>query len=128
MDILSLFFIFLAIELFEANWQKSDTLYGMLQNNYSIYKINIFLFFLLNSSFIYTIFLIVYLKNYSILLLTILGIKFLDISLKINLMNKISNEVDLENIMPNINIGIFLRYANVIIYPFLFLVSVEYFH
>lgn len=88
MDIISLFLIFIAIEIFESNWQKSDTLHGVIYNNYTIYKKSILLFFLLNLSFIYSIFLVIYLQNNSFLMLSIVGVKFLDISLKLTIMKK----------------------------------------
>lgn len=127
MDIISLFFIFIAIELFESNWQKSETLYGLLSNNYSIYRTNILLFFLLNASFIYAIFLIIYLQNNTFLMLSIVGIKFLDIAFKINIMTKMSNGIALEEIMPNIKMNLLFRYMNAFIYPISFLIALEYF-
>ena len=126
MDVLSLFFIFIAIEVFESNWQKSDTLYGLLANNYSIYKTNIFLYFLLNFSFIYSIFLVIYLQNNSFLMLSIVAVKFVDISFKLNLMSKIKNQIPLEEILPNINMTFLFRYMNAFIYPLTFLFAVEY--
>lgn len=127
MDILSLFFIFIAIEIFESNWQKSDTLYGLLANNYSIYKINIFLFFLLNFSFIYSIFLSIYLQNNTFLMLSIVGVKFLDIMFKLNIMSKISNGTSMEEIIPNIKMNFFFRYINAFFYPITFLFTINYF-
>lgn len=127
MDIISLFFVFIAIELFESNWQKSDTLYGLLANNYTVYRKNIFLYFLLNGSFIYSIFLIIYLQTNTFMMLSIVGIKFLDIAFKINLMNKMKNNISLEEIMPNIQMNLLFRYMNVIIYPITFLIGIGYF-
>lgn len=128
MDVISLFLIFVAIEIFESNWQKSDTLYGLLANNFKIYRTNIFLFFLLNASFIYAIFLVIYLQNNSIWMLSIVGIKFLDIAFKLNIMSKISADVPLEEIMPNVRMNFLFRYMNAIIYPFTFLLAVGYFY
>lgn len=128
MEIISFFLIFIAIELFESNWQKSDTLHGMLQNNYSIYRQNIFLFFLLNPSFIYSIFLVIFLNNTSFLLLSIVGIKFLDIAFKLNIMSKITEGIPLDEIIPNIQVSKLFRYMNVIIYPLTFLLSENYFN
>lgn len=127
MDIISLFFIFIAIELFESNWQKSETLYGLLSNNYSVYRTNILLFFLLNASFIYAIFLINYLQNSTFLMLSIVGIKFFDIAFKINIMVKMSNGISLEEVMPNIKMNFFFRYMNVFLYPLSFLIALNYF-
>ena len=126
MDVLSLFFIFIAVEIFESNWQKSDTLYGLLANNYKIFRTNILLYFLLNLSFIYSIFLVIYLQNNSFWMLSIVVIKFLDISFKLNLMTKIKNQVSLEEIMPNINMTFLFRYMNAFIYPVTFLFAAEY--
>jgi hypothetical protein len=128
MEIISLFLIFIAIEIFESNWQKSDTLYGLLVNNYTIYKKNLFLYFFLNLSFIYTIFLVIYLQNDSFLMLSIVVMKFIDISFRLNIMTKIANNTPLEEIMPNIKISFILRYFNVIIYPLTFLFSANFFN
>ena len=128
MDILSLFFIFVAIELFETNWQKADTIHGILLNNYKVYSYSLLLFLLLNFSFIYSIFLVIYLQNNSFWMLSIVGIKFLDIAFKLNIMTKIKDDVPLENIIPNIKIGLLYRYSNVLIYPITFLIATNYFN
>lgn len=125
MDIISLLLIFIAIELFESNWQKSNDLHGLLANNYSIYKQNIFLYFLLNASFIYSIFLVIYLQNNSFWMLSIVGIKFLDIAFKLTIMQKISNGINLDEIMPNIPMGPMLRYLNAILYPLIFIFALD---
>lgn len=128
MDIFSLFLIFIAVELFESNWQKSDTLYELLANNYKIYKSNLFIYFLLNTGFLYSIFLVIYLQNNSFLMLSIVGVKFLDIVFKLNIMSKISQDFPLENILPNIKMNLVFRYINVLIYPILFLFATNFFN
>ncbi len=127
MDFLSLFLIFIALELFESNWQKSDTLHGVLYNNYSIYQKGIIYFFLLNPSFIYSIFLVIFLQNNGFLMLSIVGLKFLDIAFKLNILTKISQGIDLQEFMPNIQMNFFYRYMNALIYPVTFLFAVNYF-
>ncbi|MBU0924017.1 hypothetical protein KKG81_03965 [bacterium] len=127
MDILSLFLIFIALEFFESNWQKSDTLYGLIKNNFSIFQKNIFLYFLLHLTFFYTIFLSFYLNNFSFWMSSILIIKFLDISFKLTLMQKLSSGKEIEEIMPmNIKMTIVFRYMNVLIYPLSFLFAVGF--
>jgi len=127
MDILSLFLIFIALEFFESNWQKSDTLYGLIKNNFSIFQKNIFLYFLLHLTFFYTIFLSFYLNNFSFWMSSILIIKFLDISFKLTLMQKLSSGKEIEEIMPmNIQMTIVFRYMNVLIYPLSFLFAVGF--
>ena len=122
MEIIYLFFIFIAIELFETNWQKSDTLYGLLENNFLAFKKNIFFYFILHLSFFYSIFLSLTLNNFGFWMSSIIVLKFLDISLKLSIMKKLSNGLSLEEIIPfNTNISPILRYLNVLIYPLSFL-------
>jgi hypothetical protein len=125
MTILSLFLIFVTLEFFESSWQKSDTLYGLINNNFSIFNKNIFLYFTLHLTFFYTIFLSIYLNNFAFWMSSILVIKFLDISFKLILMQKLSNGKDISEIMPmNINMNLIFRYMNVLIYPLTFLFAV----
>ena len=127
MELLSLFLIFVALELFESKWQKSDTLYGLLNNNFQIFQKNIFLYFLLHVTFFYTIFVSFYLNNFSFWMSSILIIKFLDISFKLSLMKKLSNGTNIEEIIPfNMTMVPILRYMGVIIYPLSFLFATAF--
>lgn len=122
MDIISLFFIFIAVELFESNWQKSDDLYGLINNNFLVFNKNIFLYFCLHLSFFYTIFLSFYTNNFGFWISSIFILKFLDISFKLSMMKKLSNGSSIEEIMPmNIKMTPLYRYMNVLIYPLSFL-------
>ncbi|QKF78559.1 hypothetical protein CP964_14130 [Arcobacter defluvii] len=122
MEIISLFFIFIAIEFFESNWQKSDTLFGLIKNNFSIFKKNIFLYFILHPSFFYTIFLSFYLNNFGFLMSSILILKFLDISFKLILMKNLLNGREIDELLQfNMQITPLFRYMNVIIYPITFI-------
>jgi hypothetical protein len=125
MSILSLLLIFILLEFFESTWQKSDTLYGLIYNNFSIFNKNIILYFLLHTTFFYTIFVSFYLNNFNFWMSSILVIKFLDISFKLTLMQKLSSGKDLNEIIPmNINMNLAFRYMNLIIYPLTFLFAV----
>ena len=118
MDLITLFIIFIAFELFESTWQKSDTLHGLISNNYSIYQKSIFLYFIYHPTFIYTIFISLYLNNFSFWMSSILIVKFLDISFKLNMMKKLSNGSDLNEVISfNVNMTPLFRYMNVIMYP-----------
>ncbi|AXK49390.1 hypothetical protein CRU87_05010 [Aliarcobacter trophiarum LMG 25534] len=122
MEIFSLFFIFIAIEIFESNWQKSNTLYGMLELNYIVFKKNIFLYFILHMSFFFSIYLSITQNNFGFLMSSILALKFFDIVFKLSIMKKLSNGVSLSEIIPfNVNITPLFRYLNVLIYPLLFI-------
>ena len=122
MTILSLLLIFIALEFFESTWQKSDTLYGLINNNFSIFNKNIILYFLLHTTFFFTIFVSFYLNNFNFWMSSILVIKFLDISFKLTLIQKLSSGKELNEIIPmNINMNLIFRYMNVLIYPLTFL-------
>ena len=122
MDIFSLLLIFIAVEIFESNWQKSDSMYGLISNNFTMYKKSIFLYFTLHLSFFYTIFVSIYLNNFSFWMSSILVMKFLDISFKLNMMKKLSQGSSLEEVMPiNIKMTAIFRYMNVLIYPLSFI-------
>ena len=122
-NILYLFIFFIALELFESNWQKADTFYGLIKNNYTAYKKGIFLYFLLNPTFIYSIYLSYSLKNYSFLMTLIIGLKFADISFRLHLMNKIDKDEDITGLIPDMPMNWMLRYINVFIYPVSFILS-----
>ena len=114
MDIFLLLIIFIALEFFESNWQKSDTLYGFLNNNFLLFKKNIFLYFIFHISFIYAIFISFYLNNFSFWMSSIFIVKFIDISFKLSIMRKLLNGMSIEEIIPmNINMSPILRYFNV---------------
>ena len=116
MTILLLFLIFVALEFFESTWQKSDTLYGLINNNFSIFNKNIILYFLLHTTFFYTIFLSFYLNNFTFWMSSILVIKFLDISFKLTLMQKLSSGKEINELIPmNINMNLVFRYMNLVI-------------
>lgn len=124
MEILTLFIIFIFIELFESKWQKSQTLHGILLNNLFIFKKNIFLYFLFNTGFIYSIFLTIYLDNYTFMMLSIVFIKFFDIGLRLSIIQKINEGISLNEIIPDIEMKPLYRYLNVIAYPITFLFSI----
>lgn len=122
MEIVHFFFIFVAIELFESNWQKSSTLYGMLENNFLVYKKNIFLYFILHISFFYSLYLSVSSNNFGFWMSSILALKFFDIIFKLSIMKKLSDGININEIIPfDANIMPILRYLNVLIYPLLFI-------
>ena len=127
MTILLLFLIFVALEFFESTWQKSDTLYGLINNYFSIFNKNIILYFLLHTTFIYTIFVSFYLNNFTFWMSSILVIKFLDISFKLTLMQKLSSGKEINELIPmNINMNLVFRYMNLVIYPLTFLFAIGF--
>jgi len=126
MDFISLLLIFIALELFESTWQKSDSLFGFLNNNFNFFRKNIFIYFLLHLTFFYTIFLSFYYNNFGFWMSSIFIVKFADISFKLYIMKKLSNGDLIEEIIPmNIPMTPSLRYFNVVIYPLTFLFAIK---
>lgn len=126
MDTFLLLFIFIALEFFESNWQKSDSLYGVLINNFLLFRKNIFIYFSMHVTFFYTIFLSFYFNNFGFWMSSIFIVKFLDISFKLSIMKKLSNGVPIERIMEiNVKMTPILRYFNVIVYPLTFLFAIK---
>ncbi|MDX9795349.1 MAG: hypothetical protein WCY75_04605 [Sulfurimonadaceae bacterium] len=125
-NLIFLFFLFVALELFEANWQKSDSLYGVIYNNFLVYQKSLFTFFMLNPTFFYVVFLTIYLNIDSWLMYAMMIIKFVDVAFKITMMQKLSKGEKMEDIMPvNMKMGFLYRYMNVLIYPITFLFAIN---
>ena len=115
--IIFLFSLFIVLELFESNWQKSDTLYGLLNKNYLVYKKNMFLYFIMNPTFLFSLYLAITLNNFGFWMSSIIVLKFLDISMRLNIMNKIDKNEDITTLVPmDIDMNIYLKYMNLIIY------------
>ncbi len=96
-DIYILTLIYIFLELFETQWQKADTMMGMLLNMYEKYRDNILLFLVLHPTFYLTIYLAMT-TNYSTEILFVLFIKTFDIATKIILINKVfeKKEISME--------------------------------
>lgn len=110
--------ILIFLELFESTWQKSHSFYGLIKKNYQIYNKNIFLYFIFNPTFFFSIYLSIILNNFGFLMSSIIVMKFLDISFKLFLLNKIKNDEDISSLVPiDIKYTLALRYFNVILYP-----------
>ncbi|MCK5111180.1 MAG: hypothetical protein KAQ94_06635 [Arcobacteraceae bacterium] len=114
--------IFAGLEVFESNWQKADTFYGVIKNNYIVYQKSLLLYFFLNPTFIYTLFLSFYLNNFTFWMSSIIVLKFADISFRLHLMQKIDKDEPLSDIIPiDMSMNNYLRYINVVIYPLCFI-------
>ncbi|WP_228720493.1 hypothetical protein [Arcobacter acticola] len=58
---------------------------------------------------------------------SILVIKFLDISFKLTLMQKLSSGKEINELIPmNINMNLVFRYMNLVIYPLTFLFAIGF--
>jgi len=116
--------LFVCLELFESTWQKADTFYGVIKNNYNIYEKNIFIYFLFNPTFFFSLYLSMQFNNYGFLMSSIIVLKFLDISFRLLLMDKIQKNEDVSYLIPiDIEYSMLLRYFNVLLYPMTFILT-----
>ena len=118
-DIYTLTLIYLILELFETQWQKADTLIGMLENMNKKFQSNILQFLVLHPTFYFTIYLAM-ITDYSAEILLVLFIKTFDIATKIILMvqvfqkQEVSQELSqillapLHKLMPYIGVGLYV--------------------
>jgi hypothetical protein len=78
-----------ALELFEAWWQRSETLFGVLERGFGYYQKSIFLFFLMHPAFYFIFFVVLATGKLNGWIVAILLLKTLDIFFKIALMRSI---------------------------------------
>ncbi len=114
-------FILALFELLESLWQIGPTMGAILQNIYKRYQKGIFYFLFSHPSFIYVLYLGIKYNLANFWFLSILFMKFLDISYKLVLVKKIETSsiyevlpVPLETPVPR-----WMGYLNVIVYPLL---------
>ncbi len=117
--------LFISLEIFESNWQKSDTFLGVIYNNYLMFKKGVFLYFFANITFIYTIFLSIYLQNFSFWMSSIMILKFFDIVFRLTIIKQLDSGKELNEIIPiDMKMNFYFRYINVLIYPLAFIFAV----
>lgn len=117
--ILNYIILFLVLELYEVQWQKASTMMGMLARMYQHYHRSIFLFLIMHPTF-YLFMALMILTDYNIYALILLGVKAVDIVMKIVLIKQIfidkksTTELTLALLAP---INKFLPYIGLIAYP-----------
>ena len=118
-NILNYILIFMALELYEVLWQKANTLIGMLARMYQHYHKSVFIFLLMHPTFYFLVFFMM-LNDFNIYAVILLGIKTMDISMKLILIKQvfidkeISSEMSMMLLMP---LHKFLPYIGLVAYP-----------
>lgn len=119
--ILNYIFIFLILEIYEVQWQKAQTIMGMLARMYQHYRKSIFLFLIMHPTFYFAIgFMII--SEYNMYAVIIFSIKVTDIVMKIVLIKqvfidkKISQQLMLTLLAP---FNSLLLYVGLVLYPVL---------
>ena len=81
--------ILLMLELFEVYMQRSDTLYGVIDNLYVWYEKSIFAFFLIHPAFYFTLYVVIVTDVMNIYMILLLVLKVFDLFYKIELIKTI---------------------------------------
>ena len=120
--LIALILILIILELFEAWWQRSDTMIGVLALGYHYYQKSIFLFFLMHPSFYYMLFVILFTQALNGWMVTILLLKSVDLFFKITMMQNIFVKEEVDEMLGSfleepLSPWIFLTGAS--LYPFL---------
>jgi len=98
-SVVILVLILIFLEMFEALWQRSETMMGVLKNGYHYYQKSIFLFLLMHPSFYYILFVALLTNILNGWIITILLFKTMDIFLKIALIQNIFVKDEVDEIM-----------------------------
>lgn len=125
--LLNYIILFVLLELFEVSWQKAPTLIGMLSRMYRYYSKNIFLFFIMNPTFSFSIGFAM-LSDYNVYALILLFLKTLDVASKIILIEQVFTKRSLSYDMSLIllaPINSFLPYIGLFFYPALVYLALQ---
>ena len=117
--LLNYLILYTLLELYEVQWQKANTMLGMLARMYEQYDKSAFVFLLMNPTFYFAI-MFVLISNYNEYAVTLLVIKGIDVATKMILMKKVfidkslSKEMTLALVAP---IHRLLPYIGLFVYP-----------
>ncbi len=92
--LLNYIILFIVLELYEVQWQKANTMIGMLARMYQQYSKSIFVFLLMHPTFYFAIMFMI-LSDYNTYAIAIFLIKGIDIAIKILLLKKVFIEKEL---------------------------------
>ena len=117
--------LYIVLELYEVQWQKAQTIMGMLARMFEWYQKSAFLFLLMHPT-LYFAFYFVIITNYNSYALALLGFKAADILTKMLLIKKVFLEHDLDEEMQRAlftPVGSILPYVGILLYPFFIIMA-----
>ena len=123
--ILNYIIIFVLLEIYEVQWQKAQTMIGMLARMYAHYKKSIFVFLIMHPTFYFSIFFMLA-TDYNQYAIFLFSMKALDIAMKMLLIKqvfiekKVTQEVSQALLAP---LNKFLPYIGIVFYPSLILLA-----
>ncbi|MEN4053348.1 hypothetical protein [Sulfurimonas sp. NWX79] len=112
--------IYIVLELYEVQWQKAQTIMGMLARMYEQYHKSIFLFLIMHPTFYFGVW-FVFVTQYNPYAIALLSCKSADIITKILLIKKVFIDKELSEELTHslfIPIGPYLPYVGLVLYPF----------
>ncbi len=110
--------IYIGLEFFEIQWQKADTLMGVLGKLYRYYRQNIFLFFIMHPTFSFGIALAM-LTDLAYAAVALLVIKTIDIATKIILLQQVFEKRELNAEMSTMLLAPlhpYMMYLSIVVY------------
>ncbi len=123
--ILNYVLLFVLLEFYEISWQKAPSIMGMLIRMHKYYAKSIFLFLLMQPTFIFGIWFVL-LSDFNLFAIILLFIKTADIATKILLIEQVfvkrelSQDLSLILLAP---INSFLPYMGLVIHPILIVLA-----
>lgn len=117
--VLNYIIILMVLEVYEAQWQKAQTMMGMLARMYEHYQKNIFLFLIMHPSFYFAI-VLMFVTNYNMYAVIMLIFKCADIVMKIVLLQQVFIKKELS---PEFSLALLaplhrlVPYIGIVIYP-----------
>ena len=117
--VLNYVLLFVFLEIYEVQWQKAQTVMGMLARMYQHYSKSIFLFLIMHPTFYFSIGFVM-LTDYNAYAMILLFIKTIDLATKILLIEQVfrkkelSQDLVLTLLTP---IHSWLPYIGIVIYP-----------
>jgi len=111
--------VYILLELYEVQWQKADTLMGMLLRMYQRYRSNMLLFLVMHPTFYFAIWLMM-VTNASFGAIALLFIKVVDIATKIVLIQQVFEKKELSQEMSMMMLAPLhplMPYIGVFVYP-----------
>jgi len=112
-------FIFIILEVYEVQWQKAETMLGMLARMYQHYQKSIFVFLIMHPTFYFSIYLLI-ITHFNGYALAIFALKGIDIATKIIFIKKVfiekelSEEISLALLTP---LNKYVLYIGLCVYP-----------
>jgi len=119
--------VYVLLELYEVQWQKAQTIMGMLARMYQWYQKSAFLFLLMHPTFYFGIYFVM-VTHFNVYAVALLSIKAADVLTKMFLIKKVFIEQSLDKEMQEAlftPIGSVLPYIGIVLYPFFIFMALQ---